>query len=286
MTIAARLAETASVAVIEAGGFYDIDNGNFSVVPFNSLAMGVLGSVEDYPPQPLVDWGLLSVPQPRFGNKRFHYAQGKTLGGSSGINTMGYHRGPKGAYQIWADIVDDQSYTFDNLLPYFQKSCHFTPPNLEKRNSANATPEYEPSAFSSTGGPLQVSYVNYVDPSVTWGDKMLQEIGLQISPTGFNSGFLSGLTGYATSTIDPTDATRSSSYTSFLKKALNETEIIVYAHTQAMKINFDGNKTAKNVTVSTQGLEYTISAKKEIIVSAGVFHSPQLLMVSGQRLIT
>ncbi|CAG8958995.1 hypothetical protein HYFRA_00012154 [Hymenoscyphus fraxineus] len=281
LTIAARLAETASVAVIEAGGFYDTDNGNFSIVPFNSLGMGIISSAEDYPPQPLIDWGLISVPQPRFGNRRFHYAQGKTLGGSSGINIMGYHRGTTGTYQRWADIVEDQSYTFDNLLPYFQRSCHFTPPNLEKRNSANATPEYDPSAFSTTGGPLQVSYVNFVDPMVTWGDKMLQEIGLKISPTGFNSGILSGYTGYATSTIDPRDATRSSSYTSFLEKAIEETEIIVYAHTQAMRITFDSNKKATGVVVSTQGLEYTISANKEVIVSAGVFHTPQLLMVSG-----
>ncbi|CAG8978030.1 hypothetical protein HYALB_00000700 [Hymenoscyphus albidus] len=244
------------------------------------LGMGIISGAEDYPPQPLIDWGLISVPQPRFGNKRFHYAQGKTLGGSSGINIMGYHRGTTGTYQRWADIVEDQSYTFNNLLPYFQKSCHFTPPNFEKRNSANATPEYDPSAFSTTGGPLQISYVNYVDPMVTWGDKMLQEIGLKTSPTGFNSGILSD-TGYATSTIDPGDATRSFSYTSFLEKAIEETEIIVYAHTQAMRITFDSNKKATGVVVSTQGLEYTISANKEVIVSAGVFHTPQLLMVSG-----
>jgi choline dehydrogenase len=282
LTIASRLSEHASVAVVEAGGFYETDNGNFSVVPFNSLLMGVLGSTPDYPRQPLVDWDLLTVPQTAYNGTRLHYAQGKTLGGSSALNTMGYHRGSKGSYQRWADLAGDQSYTFENILPYFHKSCNFTPPDLVKRNSPNAIPAYDPAAFSAKGGPLHVSYVKWADPTVTAMSGALEQIGLSVSPTGFNSGILSGYRGFATSTIDPTDGTRSSSYSSFLKQAFPRTEIIVYAHTQAMKINFNSDKKATGVVVSTQGLEYTISAKKEVIVSAGVFHSPQLLMVSGQ----
>lgn len=61
---------------------------------------------------------------------------------------------------------------------------------------------------------------------------------------------------------------------------------MVYLHTNALKILFDPANPGKvsAVSVSTQGLEYTISAKKEIVLSAGVFHSPQLLMVSGENL--
>ncbi|RDL34557.1 FAD protein [Venustampulla echinocandica] len=283
LTIAARLAETASVAVIEAGGFYQMDNGNLSVVPRNSLVQGVISNAEAFPPQPLVDWGLVSEPQPGAGNLRYHYAQGKTLGGSSALNTMGFHRGPKGAYERWAELVGDQSFTWDNLLPFFKKSCNLTPPDLEKRQAANATPVYDPRAFDNAlGGPLQVSWANWVDPTVIWIAKALEQIGLPISPTGFNSGIITGYSGWGTSTIDPTHATRSSSQTSFLEKALDETEIIVYPNTQGMKVLFDSSKKATGVSVSTAGLEYTISATKEVIVSAGVFHSPQLLMVSGK----
>jgi len=58
---------------------------------------------------------------------------------------------------------------------------------------------------------------------------------------------------------------------------------MVYPHTKATKIMFDSSnpRKANAVTVSTQGLEYTISATREVILSAGVFHSPQLLMLSG-----
>ena len=63
LAIATRLAENAtnSVAVIEAGGFYEIDNGNLSVIP--ASAVYYAGSdPSDY--QPLVDWGINTAPQP------------------------------------------------------------------------------------------------------------------------------------------------------------------------------------------------------------------------------
>ncbi|KAF2201692.1 hypothetical protein GQ43DRAFT_370815, partial [Delitschia confertaspora ATCC 74209] len=85
-----------------------------------------------------------------------HYAQGKALGGSYAVNTMSYLLSAFGAYQRWAERVGDSSYTFPNPLAYFRKSVHLTPPNLEKRNSTNATPEYDPTAFSLTEWPLQV----------------------------------------------------------------------------------------------------------------------------------
>ncbi len=56
---------------------------------------------------------------------------------------------------------------------------------------------------------------------------------------------------------------------------------IVYQSILAKKILFDGNKTATGVVVDTQGKQYTLRATKEVILAAGVFGSPQLLMVSG-----
>jgi len=48
-----------------------------------------------------------------------------------------------------------------------------------------------------------------------------------------------------------------------------------------MKVQFSSNKTATGVLVRSAGRDYTLSAKREVIVSAGAMHSPQLLMVSG-----
>ena len=61
---------------------------------------------------------------------------------------------------------------------------------------------------------------------------------------------------------------------------MKETDLAIYHNTLAKKVLFDG-KRATGVRVSTSGLEYTLKANKEVIVSGGTFHSPQLLMVSG-----
>ncbi|KAJ8061221.1 hypothetical protein OCU04_010293 [Sclerotinia nivalis] len=246
--------------------------------------MPLVYSSEDYPKQPLVDWDLSSVPQINAGNRRIHYARGKTLGGSSALNALSYHRATSGTYQKWAELVGDQSYTFENLLPYYKKSCHLTTPNIEKRNSATATVVYDLTGFdNSIGGPLQVSWNNWVDPTIEALARAVQSIGLPVSPDGFSSGSLSGHGAWVPSTIEPKHAVRSSSQSSFLEEAIENTDIMVHAHTQALKILFDSGspKRANAVQVTTSGFEYTIKATQEVIVSAGVFNSPQLLMVSG-----
>ncbi|ORY67233.1 uncharacterized protein BCR38DRAFT_456055 [Pseudomassariella vexata] len=284
--VASRLAEDgASVALVEAGGFYEVENSNRSVVPLLSLTgIAFIDPSENFTQQPLMDWGLLSEPIPGAANRRVHYAQGKTLGGSSAINTMSYLRGSKSSYQRLADMVDDQSWAFDNLLKYFKKSCQLAPPNLEKRNSTNATVIYDPAAFDPSGGPLQVSWNNWVDPTLTWIAKAIEEIGLPLSSKGFSSGELVGHGAWIPSTIDPTNAHRSSAESSFLQNAIrNSSNLAIYTHTQATRILFDSSSPPKatGVIVNTQGVEYIISAFKEVIISAGTFHSPQLLMVSG-----
>ncbi|KAL9101417.1 MAG: hypothetical protein Q9163_003328 [Psora crenata] len=284
LTIASRLAEdpSLSVAVIEAGGFYEIDNGNYSVLPGLSLSSPFLAASPAYPPQPRMDWGIISTPQTGTLNRRIHYAQGKTLGGSSALNAMAYHRGTIGTYQRWADLAGDGSYTFSNLIQYFQKSCHLNGPDDAKRKTPNATVIEDPRAFGDAGGPLQISWSHWVDPVLTWFQVAFESIGLPISPTGFNSGKISGNSAWIPSTINPKTGERSSSQTAFLDRAIWNSTLTVYTQTLAEKILFSASKVANGVSVSTQGMDFTISALKEVILSAGVFRSPQMLMLSGE----
>ncbi|GAD99476.1 GMC oxidoreductase, putative [Paecilomyces variotii No. 5] len=283
LTIASRLAMngSASVAVVEAGGFYEIDNSNLTVIP--GFATYFTGSDTDNF-QPLIDWGFNTVPQKYSAGRVLHYARGKTLGGSSTRNYMLYQRATVDSLQRWADEVDDQSYTFDNLLPFYKKSCHYTGPDLSLYyNSSNPQ---DPHAYSSSGGPLELSFSNFVDPFGTWARKAFINVGMK-QIDGLNSGKLLG-SAYATLTIKPENAHRSTSESSFLQEALNAgANINVYKNTMAQKILFDSSKTAKGVQVQTAGsfgtpsVNFTLSARKEVIVSAGAFQSPQLLMVSG-----
>ncbi|KAI0413267.1 putative glucose-methanol-choline oxidoreductase [Xylaria grammica] len=276
LALATRLVEQqgGSVAVVEAGTFYEVV-GNTSQVPaYDNYFNGK--SAHDW--HPLVDWGYQTTPQAGAYNKSLHYARGKMLGGSSGRNYMAYQRGTVGSYRMWADIVGDSSYEFSNFLPYFMKSVNFTGPSDAR--FANSTPKFDPTTVGNkpASGPLSVTFSHYAQAFASWTTKGLQQIGIPVID-GFQSGKLLGQS-YSMFTINADTMYRESSETSFLRRGLRYPDLFVYQLTQGKKVIFDG-KTAKGVVVDTQGLEYTLYARKEVILAAGVFGSPQLLMVSG-----
>lgn len=162
--------------------------------------------------------------------------------------------------------VGDQSFTFDSLLPFFQKSVQFTPPRDDLR-FANATPSYNPSAFGK-GGPLHVSFSNWANAVATWVRLGLHAIGIP-DAEDFESGCLSGGQ-FVPTTIDPANGARSSSETSFLRHSLlNNTRLTVYKSALAKRVWFDGQKQATGVLVDVAGKTFNISASKEVVVSAG-----------------
>ena len=305
LTVATRLAEKAgiSVAVIEAGGFYEQDSGNTSTIPADNGDSTTPGVDIN----PLIDWNFTTTPQtvsfltnssqssefkthpkPRcitcqyhrlvtaisnltltilkgIDNRVLHYARGKTLGGSSAENNLYYQRPTTGSMQKWADQVGDQSFTFANLLPYYKKSVDFTPPQIDYKNSTN---QQDPSAFSPSGGPLQVSFGHYDDPWSSWSQKGYQAIGQPLIK-GFSSGKLIG-NSFIGQTADPTTEVRSTSESSFLESTKTmKTKLTVYKNTLAEKIIFKGRENcAEGVIVAPEGVNgpdggtYALFAKK------------------------
>lgn len=78
---------------------------------------------------------------------------------------------------------------------------------------------------------------------------------------------------------------RSSSYDGFYKQAANRTNLHVFFNAPVSKVlfeNTDGTPTATGVQFTDEfsSLVHRVTAKKEVIVSMGGFHSPQLLMLS------
>jgi choline dehydrogenase-like flavoprotein len=107
----------------------------------------------------------------------------------------------------------------------------------------------------------------------------MQAIGIN-KTQDFNLGSLMGAQ-YCSSTIDPAHELRSSSEESFLTK-ITPSSLTTYENTLAKKVVFNDDKKATGVQVKgLLGNTITLSASKEVIISAGVFQSPQLLMVSG-----
>ncbi|KAI0847742.1 alcohol oxidase [Daldinia vernicosa] len=261
-----------SVAVVEAGSFYQTA-GNVTEIPaYESEFLEVPLTVE---------WGINTKPQAQIGGRSVRYSQGKTFGGSSARNGMAYQRGTIGSYDRWADLVGDSSYSLSNLLPYFKKGVHFTPPDISLRGGPPVA--FEASAFdASSSGPLHVSFWNYYAPVSSYIARGLKRLGFS-ETSQIQSGSLLGYAQFP-ATLHPDKQIRDSSQTSYLDAAIAAntfSNLQLYPDTLAKHILFAGNKTATGVHVSTAGAEYVLSARKEVIVASGPLRSPQLLLASG-----
>ncbi|CAG7927784.1 unnamed protein product [Penicillium olsonii] len=262
LTIAARLAEQQyKVAVVEAGGYYEY------MYPLARVpAACSLGAGADVRTTTPIDWGFVAHGVPGADFRDIHYPRGKCLGGSPTAQSM----------SRWAQLVNDSSYLFENVLPYFKKTVSFSEPTGSR--FANATPLFNASAFSPGGGPVHVSYPKYATPFSTWAKRGMIELGIP-EVQDFNSGSLTGHQ-YCTMTIRQADASRSSSESAFLETGVQSGSRTVYQFAMAKKIVFDTNRRATGVIVQ-QGNQFVLHATREVIITAGAFQSPQLLMVSG-----
>lgn len=198
---------------------------------------------------------------------------------------MNYNRPTVSSLQAWADGVNDTSYTWEEFLPYFEGSINYSNPNMNMRTPNSTVPYVDPT--NQSGNPLEVSFPNFASPWSSWAQLAFRELGLA-DVHDLISGELIG-SQYSPLTLDPKDQSRSSSQTSFLDAAfkdnkVNNANLKVYTHTLGQRILFDSNKTAYGVVVQSgpaAAPSYILTARKEVIISAGAFQSPQLLMVSG-----
>jgi choline dehydrogenase len=143
---------------------------------------------------------------------------------------------------------------------------------------ANSTPDDDPAGKRAKNGPVDISYVNWVLPFTTWAKRATEALGMKSIP-GFIDGDLIG-TSWAVRTADAKTQVRESSETAYLRPALKRPNLIVYHSTMATRILFN-DTVASGILCNSLGKNYGLSARKEVILSAGAFGSAQLLMVSG-----
>lgn len=176
------------------------------------------------------------------------------------------NRGTEGCFQKWADEVGDQSYTFGNLLPFFKRSYQYTPPDNTKRPE-NASASYVAEDWDTSGGPLKVSYASWVNPVSSWLKLGFEALGIPSIPS-FYGGSLIGWSWLAV-TLDPDTQVRSSAQ-AMLEEAFHKSpNLYIYKSTLARRIIFN-ETTATGVLVDSGGATYNLTARREVIIAAGV----------------
>jgi choline dehydrogenase-like flavoprotein len=67
------------------------------------------------------DWNYTITPQPGLGGRSLIYPRGKILGGSSTFSLLVWNRGTTEDYDRWANVTEDEGWSWENMLPYFIK---------------------------------------------------------------------------------------------------------------------------------------------------------------------
>lgn len=248
--LAGRLSEDAGtrVALLEAGGDGD------------KWIVNVPAAVVLMVPQTLNSWGFETVPQPGLDGRRGYQPRGKVLGGSSSINAMAYIRGHRRDYDEWA-ALGNTGWSYDEVLPYF------------KRAEGNQVIRNE---WHGNDGPLIVSQLRTDNPFQQHFRDAAVEAGFPLNDD-FNGAEQEGLGTYQVTQVN---GERCSAYRAYVLPHRHRPNLRVETGAMTQRVLFDG-KCAIGVEYRQGGIIKTLLARREVILSAGAFQSPQLLMLSG-----
>ncbi|SOD95988.1 GMC family oxidoreductase [Spirosoma fluviale] len=212
-----------------------------------------------------VDWGFWTEPQQALNGRRMYQPRGKTLGGCSSTNAMAYVRGNRLDYDDWASF-GNPGWGYNDVLPYFIRSEH---------NEQFAQLD---SRYHGKDGPLNVTFATrFQTPLAGAFVNACMQSGIRKNDD--YNGADQGGTGLFQFTIK--DGRRHSAATAFLKPALTRPnlKVITHAHTKQILIEQD-RATGVEFIIGKNQTQHA-RARKEVILSAGSFQSPQLLMLSG-----
>jgi choline dehydrogenase-like flavoprotein len=255
--LAARLSEDpdTTVCLIEAGG---AGKNILFRAPYALIAL--------VPGRPKIgNWAFWTVPQPGLGGRRGFQPRGKALGGSSAINAMLYVRGHASDYDDWAEL-GCEGWSWADVLPYFRRS---------EGNQHGAD------ALHGADGPLQVADQKSPRPLTRAFLEACAENQIRMSED-FNGPQQEGAGLHQVTQFwgGARVGERCSAAAAYLHPVMGRPNLTVITRAHATGIAFAG-KRATGVRYRKAGRELFAEARREVIVSAGTFGSPQLLMLSG-----
>lgn len=236
------------ILVVEAGG-PDTD-------PLIHIPLG-LGKMHE---KRAHDWGYDTEPEENLNGREVEAMRGKVVGGSSSINVMAYVRGHRGDYDRWA-ANGATGWSYADVLPYFRR--------MESWEGGGDD-------WRGDDGPLHTQTARSDDPLWEAWIEAGHAMGFGFTDD-YNGEKQEGL-GRSQSTIH--EGRRHSAATAFLRPALRRGNVTLQDSTHVTRVVMEGSR-ATGIAYSRLGKTETVSAAKEVILSGGVFNSPQLLMLSG-----
>ncbi|KAJ7497714.1 aryl-alcohol-oxidase from pleurotus Eryingii [Mycena latifolia] len=266
--IANRLSENPdhSVLVLEAGGSYPDEVSNITVPFFCPQAT----------PNTPQDWNYTTTPQSALSGRSIAYPRGFVLGGSSSVNYMAYTRGSREDYDRFARVTGDHGWSWDSLIPYMRKNERFSPPS----DNHNTTGQFNP-AVHGFNGINAVSLAGFPSPirsRVIQTTRELEEFPFNLD---MNSGYQLGI-GWPQFTIK--NGSRSSSATSYLApKFIHRPNLHVLLNARVTRVLQTAPCAFRTVEFvqDLNGRRFTLTAEKELILSAGSIGTPNILLHSG-----
>ncbi|TEB33993.1 pyranose dehydrogenase [Coprinellus micaceus] len=228
------------------------------------------------------DWNYTTVPQTGLNGRTIDLPRGHVLGGSSSINGMVYTRGAADDYDAWARITGDPGWSWKRIFPYAKKHERWMAPV----GGRNITGQYDPKVHGYSGNThvsLRQTPAEPFDERLFQTTRELPEFPFSLDP---NSGYPLGLS-WTQSTIG--NGERSSAATGYLSAPVRaRPNLDILLNTQATRVLSTG-PLGKQLDIRTVELaprsggtaRKTLTASKELVLSAGVINSPQILMLSG-----
>lgn len=209
---------------------------------------------------PDVNWGFETVPQSELDNRRMHYPQGRTLGGSTSINAMIYIRGHRLDYEKWQEN-GNEGWGYEGVLPYFRKA----------ENNKRLVDDYH-----ATGGPLNVAEQVQHNVLSKAFVRAAQEVGIPFNHD-LNGAQQDGVSFYQ---VTQRNVRRESAATAYLKPFLDRPNLAIITHATASQVIVKNGR-AIGLKFLHQKKEQIVYAENEIVLSGGAVNSPRLLLLSG-----
>jgi choline dehydrogenase len=248
-TVAARLSENPnnSVLLLEAGGDDKIPT---IMIPLHFPANFKTD----------VDWCYQYAPNPNTNNREDYMPRGKVLGGSSSINAMIYQRGNPENYNQW-EREGNIGWGWNDVLPFFLKSEH------QERGG---------SKFHGVDGPLHVSDLQNPNKMSVAFVAGCSELGYSLN-NDFNTGEQEGFGLYQ---VTIKEGQRCSAASAYLDPAKNRKNLSIATHCLVHKVIIE-NDVCVGVEYRQNNQVKIARCNKEVILSAGTFNTPQIMMLSG-----